>query len=132
MVIYGLNKPPTDVKAGAKRQRLDKQVVAEMFGALKVKVDEEDVKFTARIGKLTESAATNPRPLKLSFRNLKIREDIFNKAKNLPKTKFHALSIVPDLTDQQRQQDKELFAEAEKKNAKMSEEDGVDSNTSQL
>ena len=123
IVIYGLEEPPIDITAGGERQTMDKKALSNMFSALKVKVNEADVKFTARIGKLTAAAATKPRPVKLSFWNLPLRDQIFNAARNLPKTAFHAISIVPDLTDSQRKEDKELHAKAEKMNAKMSRED---------
>ena len=72
---------------------------------------------------MTDAISSKPRPLKISFRNYAVRENVFTRARNLPCTKYHALSIVPDLTDQQRKEDKELYAEAEKKNAEMTSED---------
>ena len=123
VVVYGLPEPPVAIKSGGERQAKDKQITADLFRALKVDVKEEDVKFAARIGKMTDAISSKPRPLKISFRNYAVRENVFTRARNLPCTKYHALSIVPDLTDQQRKEDKELYAEAEKKNAEMTSED---------
>ena len=123
IVVYGLNEPPVSIKAGHERQARDKTITADLFDALRVEVQEEDVKYAVRVGKLTEAAATKPRPLKIGFRNQDVREQIFKNAKNLPSTPFHSVSIVPDLTDQQREDDKEIFEEAKKMNDEMSEED---------
>ena len=122
MVIYGLPEPPADVTAGPERQRRDKTTVGNLFQAMKVDVKNDDVKFAARVGKVTESVNTNPRPLRMSFRDHSIREKVFSGARNLPDTNFHAVSIVPDLTDMQRREDKELFKEAERLNEEMDED----------
>ena len=119
MVIYGLPEPPADVTAGPERQRRDKTTVGNLFQAMKVDVKNDNVKFAARVGKVTESVNTNPRPLRMSFRDHSIREKVFSGARNLPDTNFHAVSIVPDLTDMQRREDKELFKEAERLNEEM-------------
>ena len=94
----------------------------DLFEALQVDVREEDVKFAARVGKMTDAVATKPRPLKISFRDTRTREQIFANAKNLPRTQFRDVSIVPDLTDLQRQDDKDLFKEAERLNEEMDAE----------
>ena len=122
-VIYGLPELPLSIKAGGERQSKDKQIAGDLFMALKLRVDEEDVKFAARIGKLTEDAESNPRPLKICFRNNRVREELFTKARILPSTRYHEVSIVPDLTDKQRKEDKQLYKEAEKLNAEMSREE---------
>ena len=123
LVIYGLPEPAANIKAGHERQRMDKETVGDLFEALQVNVRNDDVKFAARVGKITEAVSTNPRPLKMSFRNTGTREEIFANAKLLPRTEFHAVSIVPDLTEMQRQDDKDLFKEAERLNQEMSAED---------
>ena len=49
-MIYGLNEPSYDIKAREERQTIDKRAVGEMFREMKANVDEDDVKFAARIG----------------------------------------------------------------------------------
>ena len=121
VVIYGLSEPPSNVTAGGARMEKDKQAVSDLFEALNMTAEEEDIKFIVRIGKQSEGADANPRPLKINFRNLRIREQLFNRARKLPSTPFSSISIVPDLTDQQRREDKEMYAKAERKNAEMDE-----------
>ena len=123
VVIYGLPEPPPTIRAGGVRMEADKEAVSDLFNALKMTAEEEDIKFVVRIGKQSDQAGANPRPLKINFRNLKIREQLFNRARKLPSTSFNNISIVPDLTDQQRREDKEMYARAERKNAEMNDEE---------
>ena len=123
VVIYGLPEPPPTITARGVRMEADKEAVSDLFNALKMTAEEEDIKFVVRIGKQSDQAGANPRPLKINFRNLKIREQLFNRARKLPSTSFNNISIVPDLTDQQRREDKEMYARAERKNAEMNDEE---------
>ena len=116
VVVYGLPEPPYEIKDGNRRQDMDKNVVGDMFEAIGADIRNDDVKFSARIGKMTEAIANKPRPLKLSFRNQNAKEHLFDKARNLPKTAFNEISISPDLTDQQRKEDKELMDETNRLN----------------
>ena len=125
IVIYGLKEHSYDIKAGEERQAIDKRVVGDMFREMKAKVDEDDVKFAARIGKLTPAIADKPRPLKMSFRDLSVKESVFNAARNLPRTRYNKISIVPDLTDLQRKEDQDLNNECDEKNAQLNTEDAL-------
>ena len=79
-------------------------------------IRDDDVKFSPRIGKLTDSVSTKPRPFKISFLNTTAREHLFDKARNLPKSSNKSISIFQELTNQQRADDKELMEEMEKLN----------------
>ena len=112
-MLYGISEPPLNIKDGNKRQGIDKSTVDDMFDAIGAQITEDDVKFSARIGKMTEAITSKPRPLKLSFRNQKAREHLFDRARNLPKTSFKDVSISPN---QQKKDDKELIDETNKLN----------------
>ena len=66
----------------------------------------EDVNFANRLGTLSNSIVENPRPLKISFRSQQVRENIFANARHLPRTIYKGVSVIPDLTKQQRDKDK--------------------------
>ena len=93
-------------------QDADKQAAGDMFTDIR----DDNVKFSPRIGKLTDSVSTKPRPFKISFQNTTAREHLFDKARNLPKSSNKSISICPELTNQQRAEDKELMEEMEKLN----------------
>lgn len=97
-----------------------------MFKSIGVKLAEDDIKYSVRLGDLNDRRVEEePRPLKISFRKLALREEIFNNARNLQKTQFKEVSIVPDLTKQQRDEDKDLRAEADRLNSELSETEAL-------
>ena len=125
LLLYGLAEPDLSVKSGVERKIADETQAGKLFKAIGVKVTDDDVKFSVRLGDLTDKVVEEPRPLKISFRKLALREDIFSKARNLQTTKFKDVSIVPDLTKQQRDEDKELRDEADRLNDQLSESDSL-------
>ena len=126
IVIYGLAELDHKVKTGITRKDYDYKEAQVMFKAIGAETDlSEKAKFVYRIGELTPTVDDNPRPLKIGFRSLSAREMIFDKARNLPKTMYKDISIVPDLTSLQRQEDKELKDEADQLNQDMEEEEAL-------
>ena len=88
-------------------------------------VEEADIKFEARMGPMAPEVETNPGPYKISFRTTEVRENVFARAKNLPRTRFKRISIVPDTTKMQRDEDRELMNEADRLNNARSEEEAL-------
>ena len=123
IIIYGLEEAGLDIENGMQRQELDNSAINELFKAIDADIKSEDIKFAIRVGKRTPAVRERPRPVKISFRCKEKRELVFDKARNIPSSVFHEISIVPDLTDQQREEDKALMTEAEKRNDELSEED---------
>ena len=124
LVLYGLCEPQQSVK-GRDRRDEDLELVGDLFRAMDAKVDShDDIKFSYRLGQLTDAVYEDPRPLCIGLHSSETRDLIRKKAKNLSKTQhFYSISITPDLTVQQRAEDKALVKEAEDKNRNMSEED---------
>ena len=96
-----------------------------LFKSIRVRVEEEDVKFANRLGTLSDDAVENPRPLRISFRKQQVRENIFANARLLPKTAYKNVSIVPDLTQQQREEDKEMRDDVDKLNKDLTEDEAL-------
>ena len=125
IVLYGLPEAPPSVTSGILRKKADENEAGALFRAIKVRVNNDDVKFAVRLGAMTEDIMDNPRPLRLSLRSQQLRECIFENARHLPKTRFNHVSIIPDLTTQQRDEDSELRDEATRLNNEMSAEDSL-------
>ena len=123
LVLYGLSEAPPHITSGVERKRGDERQAGALFRAIKVTVNMDDVKFAVRLGRLTDEVVDNPRPLRFCFRSQQVREQIFENARNLPRTIFKDVSIVPDLTDQQREEDSELRDEVVRLNENMTTED---------
>ena len=101
-----------NVTQGWKRKELDMEQIADMFNQLGLEIAvEDDIKFAARIGELKTDQQADPRPVKLAFRSVQLRESLLANTRKLPRTDFARVSIVPDLTELQRNEDKELTEE---------------------
>lgn len=124
VVVYGLEEPPRSITVGSERQELDKIETARLFAAMDMDLGDDDVKFMARIGKLIESNK-EPRPLKISFRDKARKEMLFASARRLPRTNYQHVSIAPDLTDRQREEEKEMIKEVERLNENMTEDEAL-------
>ena len=124
LVLYGLCEPQHSVK-GRDRKDEDLEVVGDLFKAMDAKVNStRDIKFSYRLGQLTDAVYEDPRPLCIGLITSETRDQVLKKAKNLGKTRnFFKVSITPDLTVQQRAEDKALVKEAEEKNRNMNDED---------
>lgn len=124
LVLYGLWEPPQEVK-GRDRKEGDLESVGDLFEAMSARVDvKEDIKFSYRLGPLTDKVYDDPRPMCIGFHKTEVKDMLLMKAKNISKTQhFYNVSMAPDLTAQQRAEDKALVKEAEDKNKAMSEED---------
>ena len=125
IVLYGLSEAPPNVTSGVERKKADEMEAGNLFKSIRVRVEEEDVKFANRLGTLSDDAVENPRPLRISFRKQQVRENIFANARLLPKTAYKNVSIVPDLTQQQREEDKEMRDEVDKLNKDLTEDEAL-------
>ena len=84
-------------------------------------VDVVELKKVRRIGKYSTDRI-QPRPMLLEFENKKQRDEVHTKAKTLYKRldELKDYRLVPDLTDQQRNSDREVKAYCDKANTERS------------
>ena len=122
LVLHNLAEPPPSLKNPRERKGRDEAALSNLLASIGVSITEEDIKFTARPGVMTDNIVNKPRPLIVGFKEHGVKEDVLNKARNLRhSTHFSRISIVPDLTAQQRTEDKEILDEAARKNEEMDE-----------
>ena len=123
LVIYGLQEPGTSIVSGLARKKEDEAETMAMFSDMCAVVEDKDIKFAHRLGPIRDDIETKPRPLRICFRDNSTLETVFDKARNLPRTRFRGVSLTPDLTELQRTEDQDLMTEADNLNNEMSEED---------
>lgn len=123
-ILYGLNEPPLTVK-GKDRKTRDLDNIEGMFREMGVRPETSNsIKFSFRMGELDDKVTEEPRPLCIGLQNTESRDHIFEKARNLGRSKnYFRVSIVPDLTKLQREEDRALMKQADKLNSEMTEED---------
>ena len=124
VIVYGLLELPIIAKRGEQRKSHDTAELSAMLEELECALDvDNQVKFMVRAGDMREDVIDNPRPLKVGLRASDIREKVFDKAKQLPQSSYSTVSIAPDLTKQQRDEEKELAKEAKRLTDEQNEED---------
>ena len=119
------------VKHGVEEELVDsveeaKRLEAETYNTIMAAIGVNstfgvDITFARRLG---ARAPNRARPLLLGLKSETIRAEILSNAKKLAQTPHSLVSIVPDLTRRQREEDERVRKEAERKNIEeLSEED---------
>lgn len=112
LVFHGVGEHEDDRATGSARIEWDRKSCHNIFKALEVRMDEDDIKFCRRVGE----RGNGPRPLIVGFYSEQEKNSVARKAKRLEETNYKEVSIVPDLTRRQRQEEGSMFAEAERRN----------------
>ena len=125
LVFHNITESTSNV--AEERKKFDSKAIQRIFDTVKVKKDVEgDTKFMTRLGSAKdrpESAA--PRPLLIGFYNETDKNDVLKNAKLLKGSKYEEISIVPDLTKRQRDEEDKLRKEANRLNEDLPEEDAL-------
>lgn len=118
LMIFGINEPNTTLDDKAKR-KLDEDVILDIFEELGYNLKmKDDIKFMSRLGK------TSTRPIVVGFRSQECRDKILNNTWKLSKSEeFKDISVNPDLTPKQLEEEKKLKLEAENRNEEMAEKE---------
>lgn len=104
LVIFGLKKEQTT------SEECTKEVVDDIIHEIQC----DDIKYS-----ISNDAASEKSPIKLSFNSVKDRQTVLVKAKELRKSsKFGNVYIKPELTFKQRKVEKECITKLKEKNAK--------------
>ena len=120
VVFHGIGeKERVEGDTGKDRAAWDKKSCGNIFEALNLDMTEEAVKFCRRLGEKGEE----PRPLLAGFYTEMERSKLLRNANKLEKTVFSNVNVSADLTKKQRDEEKEMWKEAESRNEKLTEED---------
>ena len=120
VVFHGVGeKESEEGDTGKDRAEWDRKSCGNIFAALKLDMTEEALKFCRRLGEKGE----DPRPLLAGFHTEMERSKLLRNARNLEKTAFKNVNVSADLTKKQRDEEKEMWKEAENRNENLSESD---------
>lgn len=126
LIVHQLPEPADSVKDGVNRKKMDEETLRDVLAELKVKINQdEDIKFCVRLGETRDDLETKPRPILIGFRNLDARNRILQASRNLAKSKYKSISIIPDLTKRQRQEETEMRKEVETNNGNLTAEEAL-------
>jgi hypothetical protein len=120
VVFHGVGeKESEEGDTGKDRAAWDRKSCENIFQALDLDITEDSVKFCRRLGEKGDE----PRPLLAGFYTEMERSKLLRKAKDLEKTVFSNVNVGPDLTKKQRDEEKEMWNEAESRNGKLTDAD---------
>ena len=108
------------------RREEDRTAVSKIVESLGVEFNANtDIKFMRRAGKY-KSTATRPRPLIMGLKNSTLKDRILNNSSKLADhDSYSSVSIVPDLTKRQRDEEQQLREEADKLNKEMNPDESL-------
>jgi hypothetical protein len=112
--------PESAGNTGEDRKRADQTTCNNILEAIGLRDWASDIKLCRRLGERGDE----PRPLIVYLRTETTRTAILEAAKHLRNTPFNEISIVPDLTPAQRQEEAALSVEMDRRNKEeLTEED---------
>jgi hypothetical protein len=122
VIMHRVGEAGEEVRAAEDRRVWDLKSCDNIFKALKLNMtSEKAVRFCRRVGE----KGNGPRPLVVGFRREEQKEDILENARKLRDTQFSEVMIIPDLTPEQRKEEADMVAEAERRNRELTEEDAA-------
>ena len=119
VVMYRVKEHGGERATGGERLEWDRQQCVKICLALKLDLTNDDIKFCRRLGEKGAEA----RPLVVGLYSEGDKNKILRRARNLKKTTFREATVCQDLTKRQRNEEQDLWKEAEKRNKSLSEED---------
>ena len=119
VIFYGIGEAEGENPSLEERKTWDRQSCQNVFNALKLNIKASSLKFLRRIGEKGE----RPRPLLAGMENADDKDKLLSNARYLRDTIFSRVGISADLTPQELQEERDLAAEAEKRNKDLTEED---------
>ena len=119
LVVQGLQEPHKNIKDPKSRMEQDKMECEKLFITMKARTRNQAVRFCRRIGERGE----DPRPLVFGVYREEEKYHILEKARELLYTCYENVTIVPDMTKNQRRGEQRLRQEADQRNSQLTEED---------
>ena len=117
VIFYGIGE--ADSTDPEDRKTWDRQSCQNVFDAMKVRLRSSSLKFLRRIGE----KGARPRPLLVGMSTVADKELLLENSRKLKDSHLKEVGISPDLTPNELKEERELVAEAEKRNKNLTQED---------
>ena len=119
LVMHGVPEPGPETTNARDRMEVDKSECEMIFGGMKARTRKHHIRFCRRVGEKKD----DPRPMVIGLYSEEERRHILERSRELKNTRFACVTIVPDMTKQQRKGEMRLREEAERRNHELSGED---------
>jgi hypothetical protein len=124
VIMHGVQESDAKERSGEKRIEWDMKEIEEIFKVLELSLTREDVKFCRRVGEKGDA----PRALIVGFHTEYARSVLLRYTRYLADTEYEDVSVMPDLTKRQRQEELTMKDEAERRNEEELTEDDLAKN----
>ena len=122
VVIHGIPEVEDDIPGLQKKEKDMEEVINVVNVIIESEMKTSDIKFIKRLGEKNDDC----RPLLLGCKNVDLKCQILQNAKLLKDSELYSdVRLGPDLTAQQRKEERDLHTEALHKNAALSVEDAL-------
>lgn len=122
LVIHQIPEAPADMSRDDKIT-YDKTEIKKILSLCGLNVADDDVKFHRRLGEPNRNTDQDLRPVLVGFREEKLKNNVLTNASKLKESSRSEVQIGPDLTKQQRLEEKNLRDERDRLNAEMPAEE---------
>jgi hypothetical protein len=119
LIIHGVDEQPEDVRGNRERIEKDKTRCELIFKAMRARTRKDDIRFCRRLGE----KSADPRPIAIGLENEEEKRHILTRARDLRGTQYCDVSIVPDLTRNQRNREAKMKDEVDEKNKTLTAEE---------
>ena len=119
LVLHGVPEPRQDIKEPKDRMEADKEECERIFGGMRARTRKDQIRFCRRVGERGQ----DPRPMVIGLYSEGDKRHVLEKSRDLRNTMYESVSVVPDLTRSQRQGEKRLREEADRRNQELPAED---------
>ena len=130
VIIHGLPEPSPAVKDKDARIAADVSSIDKLLSKVELSATDADVnvKFAKRLGARPKSVDDDPRPLRVGFKKVGSRNQVLDacfKHKDVitAQTDWEKVSVIPDLTKMQREEEKQMRNDADTKNAERTDDE---------
>ena len=122
VIVHGLAEAPDNITNGKERAVKDLQTLQELVSVIEAELEMSDVvRYSTRLGK----DESKPRPLMVSFKSIEDKVKLMTKVKALgdKDSPYSGVSIIQDLTKQQRKEEQQLRSNCDELNKNLSSQD---------
>jgi hypothetical protein len=124
VIMHGVQECDKRSANGEKGMEWDRKEIREIFNVLELSLSIEDIKFCRRVGENSEA----PRALIVGFYTEYAKSVLLRYTRYLAETDYRDVSITPDLTRRQRQEELKMKDEADRRNEEELTEDDLAKN----
>ena len=119
VIIHGVPEPDDSIQDNRERMEIHKIRCEELFQEIRARTRKPDIRFCQRIGE----RGRDSRPIVIGVTTEEEKKHLLDRAKELQRSRFNNVAIVPDLTKLQRRGEEKLVREAEERNKSLTRED---------